>query len=103
MLCFPYEHRLFVQYIYWLNKNVSLLTTHSKNCLLNALMKPVEITISFNVKSLFTNIPVSFTSKLIITDALYQNGKFLNSNALFNGFNLETIFRVGYYKWYVFV
>ena len=42
--------------------------------------------VSFDVKSMFTNIPVSFTIKLII-DALYHNGKSSNSNTLFNGFN----------------
>ena len=41
----------------------------------------------FDVKSFFTNIPVSFTIKLII-DALYLKSKLSNSNTSFNGFNL---------------
>ena len=45
-----------------------------------------KIMVSFDVKSLFTNIPVLFTIKLII-DAIYQNGKSSNSNTLFNRFN----------------
>ena len=45
-----------------------------------------KILVSFDVKSLITNISASFTIKLI-TDALYHNGKSSNSNALFNGFN----------------
>ena len=39
--------------------------------------------VSFDVKSLFTNIPVLFTIKLII-DALYHNSKSSNFNTLFN-------------------
>ena len=45
-----------------------------------------KIMVSFDVKSLFTNIPVSFTIKLIV-DALYHNDKSSNSNTLFKGFN----------------
>ena len=40
----------------------------------------------FNVKSLFTNIPVSFIIQLIIIDAISHN-KSSDSNASFNGFN----------------
>ena len=44
--------------------------------------------VSFDVKSLFTNILVSFTTKLlIIIDALYHNDNSSNSNTLFNGFD----------------
>ena len=42
--------------------------------------------VSFDGKNLFTNIPVSFTFKLII-DALYHSSKSSNSNTLFNRFN----------------
>ena len=42
--------------------------------------------VSFDLKSLFTNIPVLFTIELII-DALYHNDKSSNFNTLFNGFN----------------
>ena len=42
--------------------------------------------VSFDVKMLLTNIPVSFTIKLII-DALYHISKSSNYNTLFNGFN----------------
>ena len=42
-----------------------------------------KIMVSFDVKSLFTNISVSFTIKLII-DSLYHNDKSSNSNTLFN-------------------
>ena len=44
-----------------------------------------KIMVSFDVKSLFTNIPVTIIIKLII-DALYHNDKFSNSNTLFNEF-----------------
>ena len=50
------------------------------------LLKQGTVMISFDVKSLFTNIPVSFTNKLII-DALYLINKSSNSDTLFNGFN----------------
>ena len=57
--------------------------------------------VSFDVKSLFTNISVSFTIKLII-DALYHNDKSSSSNTLFNGFNptkmkqfLEWVTKIG--------
>ena len=45
-----------------------------------------KIKVSFDVKSLFTNISVSFTIKLII-DSLYHNDKSSNSSTLFNEFN----------------
>ena len=43
-----------------------------------------KIMITFDVKSSFTNIPASFTNRLI-SDALYHNSKSLYSNTLFNG------------------
>ena len=49
------------------------------------LSKQDSLMASYDVKSLFTNIPVSFTIKLIV-GALHHNGKSSNSNTLFNGF-----------------
>ena len=78
----------------WLTGKLSFLWDHPTNdkdsfkfidsiknkCFQNKIM------VSFDVKSLFTNISVSFTIKLVI-DALYHNDKSSNSNTLFNGFN----------------
>ena len=78
----------------WLKGKLSFLRDHPTNvkdsfkfidnikdkCIQNKIM------VSFDVKSLFTNILVSFAIKLIIV-ALYHNGKSSNSNTLFNGFN----------------
>ena len=78
----------------WLTGKLSFLRDHPTNiknsikfidniknkCFQNKIM------VSFDVKSLFTNIPVSFTIKLIIV-ALYHNSKSSNSNTLFKGFS----------------
>ena len=78
----------------WLTGKLSFLRDHPTNikesfkfidnikdeCFQNKIM------VSFDVKSLFTNIPVSFTIKRII-DVLYHNDRSSNSNTLFNGFN----------------
>ena len=79
----------------WLTSKLSFLRDHPTNNIKHCF-KFIDnikdkcfqnkIVVSFDVKSLFTNIPVSFTIKLII-DALYHNDKSSNSNTLFNGFN----------------
>ena len=82
----------------WLTGKLSFFRDHSTNikdsfkfideikdkCFQNKIM------VSFGVKRLLTNIPVSFTIKLNI-DALYHNGTFSNSNILFSGFNQTKI------------
>ena len=78
----------------WRTSKLSFLRDHSTNikdsfklidnikdkCFQNKIMA------SFDLKSLFTIISVSFTIKLIV-DALYHNGKSSNSNTSFTGFS----------------